>query len=566
MSERNVGLKVEVKGEQEYKRAIAELNKGNQVLNSEMKLLQERYKGNEDSMDALREKGDLLERQLQQQKDKVETLRDALQHAASEYGEADKRTQAWQIQLNNAERDQIKLERALEETNNQINAQGEATEESSKKMVGFGDAVTDLADNLGIRIPAAAKTALEGMNDFSVGSVAAFGAVATAIGVAYKAASALHELTKEAAADADALLTRSAQTGLDTSLLQGLEYASRFLDFEGIDQSLVKLTASMDKARDGADEQAEAFKTLGVTVTGTDGQLRDNWETFKDVIDALGDVQNATERDSLANDIFGKSYSELKPLIDAGSESLQGYIDKAVESGYVMDHDQIEKLGEVDDAIQESEAHWEALKNKIAVEWAPASIEAMNLFSDASETAVNALISSGLFESFEHLIESTEKLGDVSLDFFDIKMPGFLDPISQFSSALDGLGYVIDGVTAALEWLDQKAQSVWDTLRNMPASDVPDDVGYYGGYNPALPGNASGTPNWRGGLTWVGESGPELVNLPKGTQIYSNQESERISAAATDTSRMEALLSRSLAMQERIAEELRWLPIRGRMA
>ncbi len=556
MATRTAKLNFEVGGEQQYKQAIAEINRGNQVLNAEMKKLSEQYKGNEDSMEAMRAKSDLLQRQLQQQRDKIETLRAALQNAATEYGEADRRTQSWQTQLLNAERDEIRLQRALEETNRDLEAQSEATEESSKKMVGFGDAVTGLADRLGIQIPAAARTALEGMNDFSVGSVAAFGAAATAIGVAYEAASALHNLTKDAAADADALLTRSAQTGLDTSLLQGLDYASRFLDFEGIDQSLVKLTASMDKARDGAEEQAEAFQALGVSVTGTDGQLRDNWETFKDVIDALGDVQNATERDALANDIFGKSYSELKPLIDAGSDSLQGYIDKAVESGYVMEHDQIEKLGEVDDAVQESEAHWEALKNKIAVEWAPASIEAMNLFSTASDAASGALIGSGLFESFEHLIESTEKLGNVSLDFFDIKMPGFLNPISQFSSALDGLGYVIDGVTAALEWLDQKAQSAWDTLRNMPASDVPDDVGYYGGYNPALPGNAAGDTNWRGGLTWVGEQGPELVSLPQGSRIYSNPESERLASAGTDTSRMEALLERSVAIMQRISDDL----------
>ena len=556
MATRTAKLNIEVGGEQQYKQAIAEINRGNQVLNAEMKKLAEQYKGNEDSMEALTAKSDLLQRQLQQQRDKVQTLREAVQHAATQYGEADRRTQSWQTQLLNAEKDEIRLQRALEDTNRDIEAQGEASEESSKKMIGFGDAVIELADKLGIHIPDAAKNALNGMNDFSVGSVAAFGAAATAIGVTYKAASALHDLTKEAAAEADALLTRSAQTGLDTSLLQGLEYASRFLDFEGIDQSLVKLTVSMDKARDGAAKQAEAFQTLGVSVTDADGQLRDNWDTFKDVIDALGEVQNATERDALANDIFGKSYSELKPLIDAGSSTLQAYIDKAVESGYVMDHDQIVKLGEVDDAVQESEAHWEALKNKIAVEWAPASIEAMNLFSKASDKASEALIGSGLFESFEHLIESTEKLGDVSLDFFDIKMPGFLNPISQFSSALDGLGYVIDGVTAALGWLDQKAQSAWDTLRNMPASDVSDDVGYYGGYNPALPGNAAGDTNWRGGLTWVGEQGPELVSLPKGSRIYSNSESERIAAAGTDTRAIESLLTGIALKLQRIDDNL----------
>nr|WP_323779550.1 hypothetical protein [Amylibacter sp.] len=34
--------------------------------------------------------------------------------------------------------------------------------------------------------------------------------------------------------------------------------------------------------------------------------------------------------------------------------------------------------------------------------------------------------------------------------------------------------------------------------------------------------NALGTDNWRGGLSWVGERGPELVNLPMGAQVIPN--------------------------------------------
>ena len=37
--------------------------------------------------------------------------------------------------------------------------------------------------------------------------------------------------------------------------------------------------------------------------------------------------------------------------------------------------------------------------------------------------------------------------------------------------------------------------------------------------------NANGTSGWRGGLTWVGERGPELVNLNKGAKVFSNKES-----------------------------------------
>ncbi len=38
-------------------------------------------------------------------------------------------------------------------------------------------------------------------------------------------------------------------------------------------------------------------------------------------------------------------------------------------------------------------------------------------------------------------------------------------------------------------------------------------------------GNATGTPHWKGGWTWVGEKGPELMNLPKGTKILPHEAS-----------------------------------------
>ena len=45
------------------------------------------------------------------------------------------------------------------------------------------------------------------------------------------------------------------------------------------------------------------------------------------------------------------------------------------------------------------------------------------------------------------------------------------------------------------------------------------------GGNPAPGQNAVGTQAWRGGLTWVGERGPELLDVPFGTRIYNNRES-----------------------------------------
>jgi hypothetical protein len=52
--------------------------------------------------------------------------------------------------------------------------------------------------------------------------------------------------------------------------------------------------------------------------------------------------------------------------------------------------------------------------------------------------------------------------------------------------------------------------------------------GNYVQYDPRYNYNATGNDNWRGGLTWVGEAGPELVSLPGGTQILNAQDSRNL--------------------------------------
>lgn len=563
-NQRKVGLTIELDGEKEYKQAISELNKGNQVLASELKLVSEQFKGNEDSIEALNAKGDVLRRQLQQQEDKVKTLRAALQNAATQYGEADKRTQEWQVQLNTAEAQEIRLRRALDETTQEITQQGTATQEAGNQMATLGDQVSGLADRFGIHLPDSIKGALDHIDGFSTGTVAAMAAAAAgigavtvavkAVGAGIEAAQKLNEMTLEQAHWADDLLTKSAQTGLDTTLLQQLDYASNFLDFEGIDSSLVKLTASMDSARDGAEKQAAAFQTLGVSVTDTDGNLRNNWETFKDVIDALGSVENATERDALANDLFGKSYSDLKPLIDAGTGALQEMMDAAVESGYVLDESQVKTLGEVDDAYQEYQAQIEAVKKKLAVEFAPVSMEVMQTFGDLAMQAGESLVDSGILENLGAFIAPLGEIGGAVLDLAESALPLLTGALSVLA---DAFSWAADQAATLLGWLSQIDEaSIQQTMV---------DVGDMG-YNGAAAYNAAGDRSWRGGLTWVGEGGPELVSLPRGSRIYSNQESTQMAASGgSDTRSLEKSVNENTAVLRGILAELGGMQIRGRM-
>lgn len=575
MATRTAKLRVELDGEKEYKQAISELNRDNRVLASEMEKLSAAYKNNEHSVEALTAKVDVYQKQLDTQQAKTRETREMLTRAikamedarvsvgatSDAYKDAQRKVYEYQITLNKSETAELKLKNAIDETNAEIAQQGDAAEDNSGKLATLGDQVSGIADKFGIHLPDSIKTALDHVDGFSSGTVAAMGVAAAgiaAVEVAVRAVTAgidaakkLYEITIEEGKWADDLLTRSAKTGLSTTLLQQLDYAQKFLDFDGIDKSLVKLTASMDAARDGAEKQSAAFETLGISVVGTDGQLRNSWDVFMETIDALGQVESAAERDALANDLFGRSYADLKPLIDAGSEGLQEFMDKAVETGVVLDEDQVQKLGEVDDAYQQYQEQIKATKEKLAVEFAPVAIEVMDKFGELATKAGDKLVESGILDKLEGFVEP---LGVILGDLIDLGekalplvLPLIDDLAEGFQIVADVLGYVTYYLGRILELLPQVD---WDKLNGMSNSA---DYGF--GVN------AAGTDNWRGGLTWVGESGPELVALPRGSQIYSNQESRGMGGDQYITINVQGI--------QQLDEVVRWYESRrvvGRMA
>lgn len=106
-------------------------------------------------------------------------------------------------------------------------------------------------------------------------------------------------------------------------------------------------------------------------------------------------------------------------------------------------------------------------------------------------------------------------------------------PLEELSKSFDAIGTSIAGafkgmITGATSWKDAMKgiiNSVIDELWRLYVVQqivgmVKTVLGKIGLPLPdKVPGNANGTQNWRGGMTWVGERGPELVNLPRGSQV-----------------------------------------------
>ena len=98
----NFGLKIGVEGEKEFKNSLREINQSFKVLGSEMKLVSSEFDKNDKSIQAVSARNAVLNKSIDAQKEKITTLESALQNASDSFGENDKRTQNWAIQLNNA--------------------------------------------------------------------------------------------------------------------------------------------------------------------------------------------------------------------------------------------------------------------------------------------------------------------------------------------------------------------------------------------------------------------------------------------------------------------------------
>ena len=135
------GLKIGLEGEKEFKKALTEINQSFKVLGSEMKLVESQFSKNDDSADALAARHKVLTEQVEAQRKKVEMLKQALANAAESFGENDRRTQAWQIQLNNAQAALNGMERELSDNE-------EAMDRLGKEMDDTGDSADDLEEEL----------------------------------------------------------------------------------------------------------------------------------------------------------------------------------------------------------------------------------------------------------------------------------------------------------------------------------------------------------------------------------------------------------------------------------
>ena len=539
----NIRTRFVAEGEKEYRQALKEINGGLSVLSAESKKLQEQYKGNEKSLEALTATNENLDRVVLSLSDKLDLQKKRLAELKQAYGESDDRTLRMAKSVTDTETALIRQQRALDENTRALENFGKGEGDATRQAEGLGDALNDIGGKFGISLPKEMTSTLNGMLKLDAKTLAlalSFAAVTAAVVEVEKA---LISMTKESAAYADEILTQSAVTGLSTEALQEYQYAAELVDvsLDTLTSSQTKMIRSMDAARRGSKEQAEAFDKLGISVQNADGTLRDAQDVFGDAIDALGAISNETERDAIAMTIFGRSARDLNPLIKAGSEGLRELAQEAHNVGYVMSEEALDALGAVDDQVQRMNRSNEALKNQIAVGMAPAVENLMKKGTDFFVRMQEAAEGSGILEVFGALLDVVSALEPL----FEVLFGTAEDGVPALQALALALGVVADALTIVANTIaivielfkqlinlargkgfdDSNLTRYGENIAKVFSDEGASARAWNNGFGKNIGRNADGTDYWPGGLTWVGERGPELVSLPQGSRVYSAEDS-----------------------------------------
>lgn len=305
-----------------------------------------------------------LSTQVDLQRKKVEAVRGEYERVAAEKGKTSRAAQDLVIKLNKETETLGKMESELRQSQGALDKMGDESSDAAVRVDKL-DKKQDQAAASASRMNGAMRILASGVK---VGAGAIAGLAAATVG----AVAGLAKLILSASDTAGELVDMSLQTGLGVEKLQELQYIGGQVgtDVDTIASSLAKMTRAMSDVGTNKDV-TQAFQTLGVNVRDANGELRDSEVVFGEVIDALGKIDNETERDALAMEIFGRSAMELNPLIKAGADEIARLTDEAHAMGAVMEEEDVNALESFGDTLAGLKAGLKGTLGTVAAAFLP---------------------------------------------------------------------------------------------------------------------------------------------------------------------------------------------------
>lgn len=506
MAKRTIATKLALDGEKEYKKAISECSKNMAVFGSELKLAAAQSEKNSKSIKGLHDQNKILSAQLEESQRKVKLSKDALSLWEKTADTARKRSDQLGIELDTASKEFEGMKRSGKASESELKAQekkvndlknaldesNQTVENAERKTKDWKIALNNASaasaqlssriDDNKDKIKALVATKLEKFGNVCKKALTGMASSGLA------AATALSAAAVSGASFADDIITTATNTGIATEKLQAYNYAQNLvdLDMESLTSSMAKNVKSMSTAAKGSKDMEAAYKSLGVRVKDSNGELRDSETVYWETVDALGEIENSTQRDAISMQIFGKSAQELNSLIAVGSKGVKEYADEAKSMGVILNKVALKDLGALDDAVQRGKALTEGWKNQIAAKVAPELSKGINaVIKEASSAAPRVINESG--KVFKYISSATNRIAPQVKKVISAAKP-ITKELKQ--DVLPTIDNIVDGVESGITLVTNGLRAV----------------------EPLLSGVMKITGGITEGVTWVGNKVTEVVS------------------------------------------------------
>lgn len=299
------------------------------------------------------------------------------------------------------------------------------------------------------------------------GGLVAKATKAAAVGIG-AAATALGALTvrQALAIDQTAKLARSLGVGLREFQAIALVADEAGIAQEGLGKAIQTSQKAIFEAANGMATYKRSFDQLGISLDDLNGLSPD--KQFNMIAEALGKVDDATARTSIALSIFGRNGRDLINVLDDYNGRLQEAKDFNDKFGLSINEIDSTKIEEANDTFARVGRAVSGLGNVLAVEFAPIITAISNAFIDGgldAETFGNLVRRSMEIAAFG--IDVVRKAfiavrlliaeGSHQIDRFIIDTTKNLFTLAEAAATLPGIGDAMRAVQAELLALNQGA-------------------------------------------------------------------------------------------------------------
>ena len=510
----------------EFEGGVTKCNAAMKKLDAEFALASEQMKQEGTETDKLALKKEYLTQKIHVQNEKVENAEKKYNKLADSLGYAAKETEKADVELLKARTELQKLENQLAETESGLDKFEAELEENTRELDEFEK---ETEEN---------KNTLEKLSPVTKAAAAAYAALSAA----------LIKVTADALTWADEITKLSDNTGVCVETLQVWSAAAEKVNVpvDAMTGAVSELVNKMGEARENADTAKESFGQLGLRVTDSSGRMKDAETMFYQVIDRLKDIEDKTERDVIAMKIFGESAQELSGIIALGSEGIGEMAKRFDELGVTLSSEEINKLKALDDSFESMKLAMAGVGKEIALDLAPALTALFTAISEVNPAvlqtiAITATMVVGVIAAISAF--NTAKKGVDSVKGVFTLFSGTVDTTT---AKILLLVTAVGLAAAAIAVLVGRGKELNDAFSNV--NGTISSVGQI--KNSSQRYHAIGTQYFEGGKTWVGEHGPELVDLPRGTRIYNNQESKSITNSPVYNVTVVADMSKMRSVQD----------------